>query len=230
MVQLLIPTGLRGLILAGMAAALMSHLSSVLNSASTLWTMDFYKKLVNPNASERSLVIVGQIGGTIILLLGVAIAWLFTVLHQPLYIMVQNVFFFIAPPFAVIFTAGLLWRRANAEGAVATICGGFTFTAFLAWMFPSMPYLHRALFAWCFCVVVMTFASLISPPPPVEKVAPVLWSPSYARLPEDLRHRYRGIKDFRIWWGLMVGSILSIYAWFFWFRLRHPVPMFGPSK
>jgi SSS family solute:Na+ symporter len=230
MVQLLIPTGLRGLILAGMAAALMSHLSSVLNSASTLWTMDFYKKLIHPDASETALVRVGQIGGTIILLLGVAIAWYYTFLKQPLYLSVQTVFFFIAPPFAVIFCAGLLWRRANGFGAVTTIFSGFAFTALLAWKFTVLNYYHRALVAWCFCVSVMAIASLLSDPPPLEKVAPVMWSPAYARLPLELRRRYHGIKDFRIWWGLMVGIILAIYGWFLWFRFQHPVPMFGGHK
>src|SRR5439155_20468780 len=74
LVQLLIPTGVRGLILAGMAAALMSNLSSVLNSASTLLTMDFYRKLVRPDASERSLVWFGQVSGVATLVLGMAVA------------------------------------------------------------------------------------------------------------------------------------------------------------
>jgi uncharacterized sodium:solute symporter family permease YidK len=55
--------GLRGLILAAMAAALMSNLSAVLNSASTLVTIDFYKKLIRPEASETEQVRFGQIGG-----------------------------------------------------------------------------------------------------------------------------------------------------------------------
>src|SRR6185312_1178531 len=75
LVQRLIPTGLRGLILAAMAAALMSNLSSVLNSASTLVTIDFYKKLFRPEASEREQVRFGQLSGTVILLLGLAIAY-----------------------------------------------------------------------------------------------------------------------------------------------------------
>ena len=74
LVQNLIPTGLRGLILAAMAAALMSNLSSVLNSASTLVTIDFYKKFFRPDATETQQVRFGQLSGHLILLLGIAIA------------------------------------------------------------------------------------------------------------------------------------------------------------
>ena len=97
-----------------MAAALMSNLSSVLNSASTLVTIDFYKKFFRPDATERQQVRFGQISGTLILLLGIAIALYYSTQKDPLFVQVQRVFFFIAPPFAVIFTLGLLWRRANA--------------------------------------------------------------------------------------------------------------------
>ena len=67
LVQQLLCPGLRGLVLAAMAAALMSNLSAVLNSASTLITIDFYKKFINPDATDRQQVRFGQIGGTVIL-------------------------------------------------------------------------------------------------------------------------------------------------------------------
>src|SRR5206468_5620485 len=77
LVQKLVWPGLRGLILAAMAAALMSNLSAVLNSASTLITMDFYKKLFHPHATDAEQVRFGQIGGAIILLASALIAWYF---------------------------------------------------------------------------------------------------------------------------------------------------------
>src|SRR5207245_3362565 len=102
LVQTLIPTGLRGLILAAMAAALMSNLSSVLNSASTLVTIDFYKKFFRPDASEKQQVRFGQASGALILALGMAIALYNSTEKDPLFVLVQRVFFFIAPPFAVV--------------------------------------------------------------------------------------------------------------------------------
>ena len=226
LVKELIPTGLRGLILAGMAAALMSNVSSVLNSASTLTTIDLYGKLIRPQAGERELVTVGRISGVVILSVSVLVGLYYSMQGESLYVQLQRVFFFIAPPFAVIFTLGLLWRRANATAAVLTIVLGFAFTAFLVfWAFPTIPWLrpyktyqHPALLAWVFCMAVMIVVSLLTEPPPPEKTDGIIWSPSYAKLPEELRRKYGGWKDYRIWWAIFVASILSIYGTFFWFQ------------
>jgi SSS family solute:Na+ symporter len=228
LVQKLVWPGLRGLILAAMAAALMSNLSAVLNSASTLVTIDFYKKLIRPEATDVEQVRFGQIAGAVILSAAAAVAWYISLTPGvPLFVKVQNVFFFIAPPFSVIFCAGLLWRRANTPAALATILCGFLFSMAFDRFIKGQQgvYLHRAFFTWCFCVIVMAVVSLITEPPPAEKVAPILWTPQYARLPAEEKQRYRGVKDFRIWWLLFVGIILAIYAFFLWFRFQHPVKM-----
>jgi SSS family solute:Na+ symporter len=129
LVEKLVWPGLRGLILAAMAAALMSNLSAVLNSASTLITIDFYKKLFNRNSTDIQEVRFGQYAGTVVLAAGSVIAWYISLTPGiPLFVKVQNVFFFIAPPFSVIFCAGLLWRRANTIGAWTTIIAGFLFS------------------------------------------------------------------------------------------------------
>jgi solute:Na+ symporter, SSS family len=233
LVQTLIPTGLRGLILAAMAAALMSNLSSVLNSASTLVTIDFYKAFVRPEATERQQVRFGQISGALILLTGMAIALYYSTQTDPLFVQVQRVFFFIAPPFAVIFTLGLLWRRANATAAITTVALGFPFSAFLTlYAFPRLEFLkpyntyqHPALVSWVFCMAVMVVTSLLTAPPPPEKTAGIIWSARYAALPADQRARYRGLKDWRLWWLLFVGTVLALYGFFLWFRFQYPVDM-----
>jgi SSS family solute:Na+ symporter len=162
LVERLVMPGLRGLILAAMAAALMSNLSAVLNSASTLITIDFYKKLIRPESTDQQQVRFGQIGGTVILACAVAIAWYYTLTPGvPLFLKVQNVFFWIAPPFSVIFCAGLLWRGANTVGALSTIVAGFLFSFAFDQFIKGQQgvYLHRAFFTWCFCVLVMGIAS-----------------------------------------------------------------------
>ena len=173
----------------------MSNLSSVLNSASTLVTIDFYKKFFRPAATETQQVRCGQISGTLILLLGIAIALIYSTQKDPLFVQVQRVFFFIAPPFAVIFTLGLLWRRANATAAVTTVALGFPFSAFLTlyafphWAFlkPYNTYQHPALVAWVFCMAVMIATSLATAPPPSDKTTGIIWSAAYAALPPDQR-------------------------------------------
>jgi SSS family solute:Na+ symporter len=231
LVKELIPTGLRGLILAGMAAALMSNVSSVLNSASTLATMDIYGKLIRPQASEGELVKFGRWSGVVILIVSMLIAYYFSLqIGKSLYEQLQSIFFFIAPPFAVIFLVGLLWWRATAKAAVWTIVLGFAFMTFLVfyafpkveWLQPYKTYQHPALVAWFFCMAVMIVASLLTAPPPREKIDGIIWNPRYARLPLELRQKYTGIRDYRIWWAGFVLSILAIYGFFLWWRFRHP--------
>lgn len=229
LVKTFVPTGLKGLILAGLSAALMSTVATVVNSTSTLLTYDIYKKL-KPAASEAQQVRFGRWSSTVVLIVGMFIAVAFASTTTPLFVKVQNIFFYIAPPFAVIFTLGLLWRRANATAALATIITGFLFTWLLdsvlfpniALLIPYNTYLHRALLAWIFCMAVMIVVSLLTAPPAREKTEGIIWSRSYAALPDEEQRRYHGWKDFRIWWVLFVAIILAIYAFFAWRRIQHP--------
>lgn len=230
LVQSLVPQGLRGLILAAIAAALMSHLSSMINSTSTILTMDLYQRLWRPKASERELVIFGQWSGAVVMALGILIAVYFSTTRSSLFVLIQEGFAYIAPPFAVIFTLGLLWRRANATAALVTIVSGFSFTIFLqfylfkhvAVFIPYANYLHRALISWAFCMAVMIVTSLLSRPPAPEKTNGIIWSASYAALPAAEQARYGGWKDLRLWWLIFVSTVLSIYSFFLWFRFQHP--------
>jgi SSS family solute:Na+ symporter len=228
LVKTLVPSGLKGLILAGMAAALMSTVSAVLNSTSTILTLDLYKKFVNPNSTDRQNVFIGRITTTLALLVSVGVALYFERKHdQTLFVLVQNIFFYIAPPFAVIFLLGLLWPRANARGAMATIVLGFAFTWVLdkvlfkkvGFLIPyGEAYQHRAIIAWAFCMMVMIVVSLATPRPSPEQVEGITWSWRIARMPAELSARYAGWKDYRIWWAGFVVTILGIYAFFFWFQ------------
>jgi len=219
LVRELIPAGLRGLILAAMASALMSTLSSMVNSTSTLVTIDLYQRYWSPDASERRRVYVGQWSGAVTLALGVVIAFYYATLKDSfLFLLIQDVFAYIAPPFAVIFTAGILWRRANASGALATVSLGLPFGYLLQyWLLPGINYLHRAFMAWVFCVVLMVIVTLATKPPERSQVEGVIWNLRYARLPAELAGRYSGWRDFRIWWGVFVFCSVALYALLYWF-------------
>jgi len=225
LVKELIPTGLKGLLLAGMAAALMSHVSAVLNSASTIITIDLYKKLANREVTEKQQVRFGRWSGAVVLGASIGFAIYFTTTQTTLFEKIQTVFFFIAPPFAVIFTLGVLWKRANAAAAVTTIVAGFAFSWAL-FRFKLLgeynTFNHRALAAWIFCMLVMVVISLATKPPPKVQVEGITWNRSFLSLPAAERERYRGLKDWRIWWALFVGIVLCIYGFFLWHRIRHP--------
>jgi solute:Na+ symporter, SSS family len=231
LVQRLIPPGLRGLILAGMAAALMSTISSMINSTSTILTLDLYKKVWRKQASEEQQVRFGRWSGTVVLAAGILAAAYYTLMKGWfLFVIIQDVFAYIAPPFAVLFTLGILWKRANGKAAMATVLAGFPFSIILqAWLFPHIAwlrpydcYLHRALISWAFCMVVMISVSLATAPPPRERTEGIIWRPRYALLPAAEQAQYSGWKDFRIWWILFISICLGIYAFLFWFQfLRH---------
>jgi solute:Na+ symporter, SSS family len=233
LVKSLIPTGLKGLVLAGMAAALMATVSTVLNATSTLLTIDLYKKL-RPRAGDREQVIVGMVTGVIVLSVSVLIAFAYITRRDSLFVLVQQVFFYIAPPFAVVFLLGLIWPRANGVAATVTIISGFTFLLLLQkgiWfahippLWDAVPmltpykqaYQHSALLTWSFSMAVMILTSLLTAPPPAEKTEGIIWNRSYLALPPAEQQRYSGWKDFRMWWLLFVVSVLSIYAFFLWF-------------
>jgi len=226
LVRELIPTGLKGLLLAGMAAALMGHVATVLNSASTIITLDLYKKLSKRELTEKQQVRIGRWSGVAVLIASIWIAIIFTQLPDTtLFEKIQTVLFFIAPPFAVVFTLGILWRRANGSAAIATMVLGFAFSWAL-WQFELLgrfnTFNHRAFANWIFCMFVMIATSLVTEPPPKEKVDGIIWNKSYLSLPPEERAKYRGLKDWRIWWALFVGIVLSIYGFFLWYRFQHP--------
>lgn len=120
----LLPSGLRGLVAAGLLAALMSSLASVFNSCSTLFTLDIYKKL-RPNKPEEKLVRTGQIATFFVVGLGLLWIPIITTLSDGLYEYLQNVQAYISPPIAAVFLLGIFYKRINANGAIATLVGGF---------------------------------------------------------------------------------------------------------
>lgn len=125
MVTMLLPTGLRGLVVGGLLAALMSSLSSLFNSCASLFTVDIYKKL-HTTASEATLVHIGRLATGVIVVLG-----LFWIPIMPmiakggLYQYLQSVQGYLAPPITAVFLLGLFWKRINAKGAVAGLSIGF---------------------------------------------------------------------------------------------------------
>lgn len=225
----LISPGLRGLVLAAMAAAMMSTLATVLNSTATVLTLDLYCKVWKRD--EAAQVRFGRWNTALTLAAGMLVAYYFSqVKGWFLFVLIQNIFAYIAPPFAVVFTLGIFWRRANGKAALATILFGLPFSFFLqdflfthlAWLQPYDSYLNRALIAWLFCMLLMSGVSLTTAPPPPERTEGIIWRPSFAALPAAERALFRGWKDYRIWYFGLIGTVFSLYGFLFWFQfIRH---------
>ncbi|MBL4574884.1 MAG: sodium/solute symporter, partial [Opitutaceae bacterium] len=110
LVTMLVHTGIMGLLLAALFGAIQSTIDSVLNSTSTIITLDLYKKFIRPDAEEASLARKGKWVSAIVLLLAVLMAPFIERLGQGVFVYVQNLYAHFAPPFAAIFLVGILWR------------------------------------------------------------------------------------------------------------------------
>ena len=128
MVKDLLPAGLRGIVVAGLLAALMGSLAGVFNACSTLFTVDLYKKW-KPQASERQLVHVGRLATLAMIL--VSIVWIPVIQGaEGLYNYLQAVQGYLAPPIFVVFFFGVFFKRLNATGCLWAIAVGFAMGIF----------------------------------------------------------------------------------------------------
>ncbi len=213
-----LPVGIIGLVLAGLIAAMMSSLDSGLNSVSTLVTMDFYKK-AKPQSSPQHLMKVGRIITAIVMIL--AVLWApqigtFTKLWDYL----QQTLAWFSPPVVALFVFGIFSKRVNNQGALACIVIGLLITVFIisnqvfgfGIKLPNFLYtagIHFGLSALALIVV-----SLITAPPPPEKLESKIWTVETFRAEtESLRdlvwyknYRYQG-----------VGLVLLVGVILYWF-------------
>lgn len=167
----LLPTGLRGLVVAGLLAALMSSLSSVFNSCSTLITIDVYQRRV-PEASEKRLVAVGRWATAGLVVLGLAWIPVLQLLEGGLFQKLQSLQSYISPPIASVFLLGIFWKRLNAKGAKYALLSGAVlgalrlvlelsqqnWTGFLQW-FVEVNFLHFALILFLISSLVLVVVS-----------------------------------------------------------------------
>ncbi|NKB89229.1 MAG: sodium/solute symporter [Acidobacteria bacterium] len=128
MVQHVLPVGIRGLVVAGLLAALMSSLAGVFNASSTLFTMDFYSKF-RPGASQERLVWIGRAATATMVLVG--LLWIPVIQGaEGLYYYLQSVSGYLGAPIFTVFAFGVFMKRANAKGALAALVIGFALGLF----------------------------------------------------------------------------------------------------
>lgn len=128
----IIPSGIKGFVIAGFLAAMMSSLSAAFNSIAALYTLDFYKPK-HPEASERTLVLVGRLT-TIAIVVGVLLIIPFVkIINSHIYIFLQSTQAFISAPIAAVFLIGLLFKKVDPRSAFKTLLIGefFGLTRFI---------------------------------------------------------------------------------------------------
>ena len=162
-----IPAGIKGLILAALAAAIVSSLASMLNSTSTIFTMDIYKPLINKEASEKQLVTVGRLSGVIALLIAIFIAPVLGGIEQA-FQFIQEWTGVVSPGILAIFMLGLFWKKTSAKAAVMGAFISIPIALFFkiapkGWsnmsIFPDLPFMHQMGLTFIFTVIFMLVVS-----------------------------------------------------------------------
>ena len=234
LVTALLPTGIRGLIVACLLAALMSSLASLFNSSASLFTVDIYEKL-RPGRSAQHLLMVGRVATTVVV--GVGMLWIpvMAMISQGgLYQYLQSVQGYLAPPITAVFLIGLLWPRMNSAGAVWGLGGGFvlgmvkltiqTFygttggkisdPAFLA-AIGDFNFLYATGILLVASAILIVVASLATPPPEEEKIRGLTFASIRATAGTEIKSSW----DF---WNktmafAIIGLVGGLYLYFsFW--------------
>lgn len=221
LLQMLIPVGIRGVLLAALFGAIQSTVSSVLNSTSTVFTLDIYKRMINKHASDRHYVSMGRWSSFVIIVVSIILAGFIGKLGSSLFVYIQTLYAFFAPPFAAIFVLGILFRRINGKGAAVAVILGF-FLAIVIKIYvnysagaPSwlLPYQMQAIVIWLLCIILCAVVSLSTEKPHVQQVSDQLtinWKK--INIFQELGDRW--YKSIVLWWGIFVMIIIGMIIYF----------------
>lgn len=157
----LLPHGLLGVAFAALVAAIASSLSSMSNSVSTIFTMDIYKKSVNPNASEHKLVFIGRATAFIAMIIAVVLAKPLVGKSEQAFQFIQEFTGFFTPGIVVIFLFGFFWKKATANSALAAAIASVVFSWLLKIYFPEVPFMDRVSIVFVICVVLAVLVTYI---------------------------------------------------------------------
>jgi SSS family solute:Na+ symporter len=191
LVMSVLPVGVRGIVVAGLLAALMSSLAGVFNASSTLFTMDFYTKL-KPNASKHQLVWMGRVATTTMVVIG--LLWIPVIQGaRGLYEYLQGVQSYLAPPIFAVFFLGVFTKRLNARGCLAALVSGFLLGVFrlavdtpvslgvggfqgyetgsFLWIINNIYFQYYSLLIFLVSVAAMFIVSYATDPPNYERIS-----------------------------------------------------------
>ena len=222
----LMPHGLLGLTVAGIAAALMGHISATYNSISTLVTRDLYLKF-KPDADSASQIRVGRWAVFVVFILGAAWAPLIGK-AKSMFDYLQAVQAYMMIPFAAIFFLGVFWKRITTAGvltcvgtALVSSCvfmwnsvqmgeGGATFIPFMDNPYLK-PFLHTAMVSGCVSVTVLVVVSLFTKQATAEQLATTtIQGATFAEADEQVEW----YANYKLWLALAIASAAGLWTWF----------------
>ncbi len=223
MIQELLPSGLKGLLAAGLLAAVMSTVESALNSTATVVAEDIVKRM-RPQTSDRALVTIGRITAGVVIVL--AILWSpYAGRFESIFEAINKIPMMFAPAITCVFLFGVFWKRGTKEAAVATFIFGLTIgviyflvdlpafgdTRLVAdeW---GIPFMQVGWWLFCLCSIVFIGTSLFTTPPSKEQLDAIHWQPP---LKVILETKLSGATDPRI---ISLGLLVLMAVLYFWLR------------
>ena len=228
LVSQLLPIGLKGVVVGGLLAALMSSLASLFNSSAALFTVDFYKKY-RPEATEKHLVYVGRVATVVIVVLGIAWIPVMKGIGKVLYEYLQDVQSLLAPGIASVFLLGVFWKGATPKAGFAGLITGFVlgmirlvFNIFAdkvaegtwyhaIWVAPN--WLHYEIYLFGLCLLVIFVVSFFTERASEEKLAELTFFSSSAKQRAITRASY---SKWDVINSLIIISIIIAFYIYFW--------------
>lgn len=232
LVAKLLPAGVKGLIVCGILAALMSSLASLFNSSAALFTIDFYQRY-KPDTDPKKLVKIGQAATVVIVLLGVLWIPVMRSIGDVLYNYLQDVQSVLAPGIAAAFLMGICWKRATAQGGMWGLIAGlgigitrlcakiyYSNAALLPgeqnwfkWMFYDSNWLFFCGWMLVFCMAVVIVVSLFTKAPDPEKIKGLVFGTS---TPEQKAATRASWNSWDVIHTVIILCITAAFYWYFW--------------
>jgi SSS family solute:Na+ symporter len=151
----LAPEGIRGLIFAALIAAIVSSLGSMMNSISTIFTLDVFKPMSKVELSQPRLVLIGRVASLVAITIAVLVARPLLGNFPQAFQYIQEFTGFFTPGICAIFLLGVAWKGASANGALAAALGSFFFSLAMKFLMPAVPFMDRVLYVFILCCVLI---------------------------------------------------------------------------
>ncbi|MDH6314198.1 SSS family solute:Na+ symporter [Parabacteroides sp. PFB2-10] len=230
LVAKLLPAGVKGLVVCGILAALMSSLASLFNSSAMLFTIDFYKRF-KPKTSEKKLVVIGQAATVVIVILGILWIPIMRSVGDVLYTYLQDVQSVLAPGIAAAFLLGITWKRTSEKGGMWGLISGMVigltrlganvyysnFPDAAQNLFKSVFYDVNWLFfcGWMFlfCIIVVVVVSLFTKAPSAEKIQGLVFGTATAAQKAETRASWN---KWDVIHSCIILGITAAFYFYFW--------------
>lgn len=154
LISTFIPAGIKGLVVAALAAAIVSSLASMMNSISTIFTMDIYREHFRPNASERETVNVGRIAAASALVIAVSLAPLLKS-SRGIFNVIQEYTGLVSPGILAIFILGLFWKKTTNRAAILGAIGSIAVALLFKFLAPGIPWMNQMMYVFLITCALM---------------------------------------------------------------------------